>query len=113
MFNENWYDNSQCNSLIELYDSVKELQGDIIEIGCWEGKSTTHLAIKCYPEILICNDTWQGNIAESLCTGIEHPTVSLCKQRDVYSCFINNMNSLTKVSTVAYNLCIKFYTKKN
>jgi len=95
MFNEDWYSNTQCNELKKLVSSVKEIKGDIIEIGCWEGKSTHNIANECYPEILICNDTWTGNIAESEITGIIHPTVEICKIRDVYNIFLNNMNNLT------------------
>jgi predicted O-methyltransferase YrrM len=96
MFNENWYSSSQLYNLSELCKKVKILDGDIIEIGCWEGKSTVALANTCYPNILICNDTWLGNIQESLITGIEHQTETILKSRDVYSIFMNNMNSQTK-----------------
>ena len=96
MFNEDWYSSSQINNLLLLVTTVKNLKGDIIEIGCWEGKSTIALANNCYPETLICNDTWLGNIQESIVTGQEHITEQILKTRDVYSIFINNMNTLTK-----------------
>lgn len=35
MFNENWYSDLQCNELRKLYQKVKYLVGNIIEIGCW------------------------------------------------------------------------------
>ena len=68
MFNESWYSDSQLNNLINLLNQVKMLNGAIIEIGCWEGRSTIKLANACYPETLICNDTWLGNIDESKIT---------------------------------------------
>ena len=74
MFNENWYSENQISNLVNLVDQVKNLDGYIIEIGCWEGKSTISLANSCYPEFLICNDTWLGNVQESACTGITHIT---------------------------------------
>jgi predicted O-methyltransferase YrrM len=95
MFNENWYSDEQCQNLINLLNKTKYLSGKIIEIGCWEGKSTTNLAKNCYPEILYCNDTWLGNVEESKLTGIVHPTELILKERDVYSIFLNNMNTLT------------------
>jgi len=96
MFNENWYSSSQLVNLTKLYDNVKNLKGNIIEIGCWEGKSTIALANSCYPEVLLCNDTWLGNVAESGVTGEMHLTELILKERDVYSIFINNMIISTK-----------------
>jgi len=96
MFNEQWYSDAQCADLINLLNRTKYVSGSIIEIGCWEGKSTSHLANGCYPENIICNDTWLGNINESNITGQTHVTEIILKQRDVYSIFINNMNTLTK-----------------
>lgn len=55
MFNECWYSDSQINDLCRLAKEIRELEGSIIEIGCWEGKSTYNLANSVYPEILICN----------------------------------------------------------
>ena len=96
MFNEDWYSQNQCIELSKLVEKVKNIKGSIIEIGCWEGKSTTYIANTCYPENVICNDTWKGNIDESIITGIKHDSVALAEKRDVYSIFINNMKSLTK-----------------
>ena len=95
-FNEDWYSYSQLHNLVTLLHKVDFVEGDVIEIGCWEGKSTIDIANNCYPQILICNDTWLGNVAESIVTGAEHPTESILKTRDVYSIFINNMNISTR-----------------
>jgi hypothetical protein len=96
MFNENWYSDSQIYNLISLVKQISDIKGDIIEIGCWEGKSTISLANYCYPETLICNDTWLGNVQESIISGSEHITEKILKVRDVYSIFIQNMNINTK-----------------
>lgn len=96
MFNEDWYSIPQCYHISELIKSVSNIDGINIEIGCWEGKSTIALTNTCYPEILYCNDTWEGNIAETLVTGQGHPTIDILKTRDVYKTFIDNMNSNTK-----------------
>jgi len=96
MFNENWYSEDQALFLQKLVSQTHGISGSVIEIGCWEGKSTTYIANACYPENVICNDTWLGNIAESQLTGITHVTEIILKNRDVYSIFLNNMKSLTK-----------------
>jgi len=97
MFHENWYPDQQCKDLVNLYsDTIKDLDGDVIEIGCWEGKSTIEIANKCYPGILICNDTWLGNVQESIVSGNTHPSEILCKERNVFDTFISNMERNTK-----------------
>jgi Methyltransferase domain len=109
MFNENWYPESQLVDLCGLISRVKDLQGSIIEVGCWEGRSTTRLAVACYPETLICNDTWLGNVQESVITGYVHPTEQIVKSRDVYSIFISNMDSTTKRNyTVVKKDCLQW-----
>lgn len=96
MFQEYWYSEEQMGHLGELSKQVQSLQGSIIEIGCWEGKSTHHLANVAYPETIICNDTWLGNVEESKATGVTHPSELLTRERDVYGVFIKNMDILTK-----------------
>lgn len=98
MFHENWYPDEQCIHLVDLVKKTKDLQGKIVEIGCWEGKSTSHIANACYPEILICNDTWLGNIQESIVTGKEHVTETIVKHRDVFGTFLQNMTTLTQIN---------------
>ena len=96
MFNDDWYSDNQVDNLKNLYKTVKNLEGLVIEIGCWEGKSTYNLANECYPETLICNDTWLGNQMESQITGNKHITEIILESRDVFSIFKTNMNTLTK-----------------
>lgn len=108
-FTEDWYSSEQCTDLGRLQQETVGLKGDIIEIGCWEGKSTVHLANTCYPESLICNDTWLGNVAESVLTKVEHATQRILKERDVYSKFIENMDKLTRGNyTVIKRDCIEW-----
>jgi hypothetical protein len=96
MFHENWYADKQATIICNLVREVKDINGSIIEIGCWEGKSTYNLANACHPENLICNDTWLGNVEESKITGNLHATEIIVKERDVYGIFMNNMQTLTK-----------------
>lgn len=96
IFNEDWYSDGQCKDLVMLLQSVKDILGSIIEIGCWEGKSTISLTNTAYPQEVVCCDTWLGNITESEAQGWEHVTVQILKSRDVFSTFLNNMNESTK-----------------
>jgi SAM-dependent methyltransferase len=91
-FTDNWYSAEQLQSLVKAYDLTKGLTGFIIEIGCWEGKSTCALANAAYPESVLAVDTWEGNIAE----GADHPSVLKAKLRDVKSEFDNNVYNRTK-----------------
>ena len=114
MFNEDWYNNNQAENLAGLTKEVKNLTGSIIEIGCWEGKSTSYLANSVYPEILICNDTWQGNVAESKTTGIIHISEKIAMERDVYAVFLDNMNTITQKNyRVVKDDCIKWLKSYN
>lgn len=109
VFNENWYSDNQINDLISLVKQIKHLDGNIIEIGCWEGKSTCALANSVYPETLLCNDTWLGNLLESEITGKVHRSVEIVKERDVYEIFLDNMNTLTKKNyTVIKDDCLNW-----
>jgi hypothetical protein len=68
-----------------------------------------NLANHCFPENLICNDTWLGNVAESKITGVTHITEEILKVRDVYSIFIDNMeNNTQKNYTVVKKDCIEW-----
>ena len=80
MFHEGWYSDEQCALLSVLIKKVMDLEGKFIEIGCWEGKSTTAIANSCYPQNLDAVDTWQGNIDENP----NHPTITIAKERDVF-----------------------------
>ena len=109
MFNEDWYTAEQAQFLQTLVQKVKHIDGKVIEIGCWEGKSTSYLANEAYPENVICNDTWLGNVEEGNLTGTIHPTCTILQTRDVYSIFINNMNTLTKGNySVVKDDCIRW-----
>lgn len=96
ILNQDWYSANQCHKLAEIYTEVKDLSGLVIEIGCWEGKSTMSLANACYPDVLLCNDTWAGNIDEEVFVGEKHITTLLLQYQNVYETFINNMDNFTK-----------------
>ena len=108
-FYDDWYSQDQCNNLIELVKNINHLNGVFIEIGCWEGNSTVSITNSCYPNNLICNDTWIGNVAESKLTGVKHITETILETRNVYEIFINNMNNNTKKNyTIVKEDCIEW-----
>lgn len=92
MFNEDWYSDDQIANLVKLYEAVRGIHGRVVEIGCWEGKSTINLANACHPEVLVAVDSWEGNTAEDE----NHMTVQILKERDVFGVFQHNVQTLTK-----------------
>jgi cephalosporin hydroxylase len=91
-FTENWYSNDQLVELAETCKAVRDLSGDVIEIGCWEGKSTCIIANALLGDTVIAVDTWKGNLSE----GDNHPSVIAAQQRDVLSRFTENVAKFTK-----------------
>jgi len=91
-FQENWYPDEQLPLLAQAFGIAREQQGSILEIGCWEGKSTVALANACYPETLVAIDSWQGNLTE----GADHETVRALEERDVYAAFLANIEQKTQ-----------------
>lgn len=107
-FKDNWYSDDQLRSLEAAVELVKGLVGDIVEIGCWEGKSTCAIANKVYPEFVKAIDTWAGNIAE----GNNHPSVIKAKERDVYEEFNKNIKARTFGNVIAQRIDCFDYLKK-
>jgi len=95
-FTENWFSVDQASLISGLAYLVKD-RGLVVEIGCWEGKSTYHIANAIYPTTLYAIDTWRGNEDESM----EHPSVIAAKERNVYQRFNDNMAALTQGNVIA------------
>jgi hypothetical protein len=91
-FHEQWYLESELAMLEAATRFAKPLQGAVIEIGCWEGRSAAVIANACYSDILIAVDTWAGNVTEHP----DHETVRIAKVRDVFATFIANMQRATR-----------------
>lgn len=90
-FHEDWYPPEQLLRLSGLCDSVRALSGAVMEIGCWEGRSTVAMAHACHPETIWAIDTWRGNEDENP----NHVSVQLARQRDVHRQFAQNIAELT------------------
>jgi SAM-dependent methyltransferase len=60
-FTEDWYFPEQLDVLTRLCRQVSSLRGAIVEVGCWEGRSTIALAQTVAPAKVIAVDTWHGS----------------------------------------------------
>lgn len=82
-FHEDWFCDASCQALAELYEKTAGVHGRVIEVGCWEGRSTIALANACHPEIVHAVDTWQGSPGEI--------SAELAADRDVFARFKANV----------------------
>ncbi len=90
MFHESWYADASLEKLTEILNGFN-VQGAFIEIGCWEGRSASHIAKQINPQVLHCVDTFKGNLGE----GENHDTVVILKERDIQGQFEENMGEYT------------------
>ena len=95
-YTENWFGEESCEALANLYRLVDDLDGDIIEVGSWEGRSTTALANACHPAVVHAVDTWEGSPGEI--------SAALAAQRDVFAQFEKNVRDHTKGNVVAHRM---------
>lgn len=86
-FTEEWFSQASQEALAGLARSVAHLHGAIVEVGCWEGRSTCALARACYPAIVHAVDTWEGSPGEI--------SAQLAGERDVFATFLANVAVLT------------------
>src|SRR5450631_1945765 len=87
-FTEDWYSEPSCIALAGLARKVRGLIGRVVEIGCWEGKSTVALANEVWPSRVDAVDTWMGSPGEV--------SEKLAAERDVLAQFRKNIATLTQ-----------------
>jgi predicted O-methyltransferase YrrM len=87
-FGEQWFGPASCQALMRLGKKVKDLDGRIVEVGCWTGRSTCALAQAVYPEDVHAVDTWAGSPGEI--------SAELAQQRNVYEQFVSNVGQFTR-----------------
>ena len=95
-FTENWFGEGSCNTLVSLASNVGNVDGEIVEIGSWEGRSTCALANAVYPRIVHAVDHWKGSPGE--------PSEQLAQGRDVYKRWQANVKQLTKGNVIAHRM---------
>lgn len=86
-FREEWFGTHSQQALAVLAAGVAHLDGDIIEVGCWEGRSTVALANAVHPDTVHAVDTWNGSPGEI--------SADLAAGRDVHAQFLDNIAELT------------------
>lgn len=100
-FVEDWFCAESCEALADLYRRVAHLEGDIVEVGCWEGRSTVALANACEPSTVHAVDTWQGSPGEI--------SEQLAAERDVFAAFRANVAELTAGNVKPYRMGWRHY----
>jgi beta-1,4-mannosyl-glycoprotein beta-1,4-N-acetylglucosaminyltransferase len=95
-FHEDWYSGAQALYVGQLARQAPE--GAMVEIGCWEGRSSIVLAQLVYPRVLHCVDHWQGNIDEDP----EHASGYIARERDVEHTWHCNMERCTADNWTCY-----------
>jgi SAM-dependent methyltransferase len=83
-FTENWFDVESQHALADLFTRVVDLDGDVVEVGCWEGRSTIALA-KAANGPVHAVDTWEGSHGEI--------SAVIAQDRDVYRTFLANIEA--------------------
>lgn len=86
-FHEDWFGPHSCEALATLARSTNELAGEVVEVGCWEGRSTIALANAVWPATVHAVDTWAGSPGEV--------SAELAAERDVYAVFQENIDLAT------------------
>jgi len=107
-FHEDWYPATELELLKGVVSSVCGKPGVLVEIGCWEGRSTAVIANACHPETLIAVDHWQGNVSESP----DHLSARLIRDRDVFETFRENMRTLTRANVTLQRAEALAYLRK-
>ena len=87
-FTEEWFAVASQRALVRLARQVAHLDGRVVEVGCWEGRSTVVLANAVWPSVVDAVDTWQGSPGEI--------SAELAAARDVLGTFRANVAELTR-----------------
>lgn len=95
-FTEDWYRPSSLAILEKTFHESRGLDGRIVEVGCWEGRSTVQLANAAYPAVIHAVDTWAGSPGEI--------SADLAAERDVYARFVENVEALTLGNVIPYRM---------
>lgn len=98
-FDEVWIDDEQLNRLADLVKSTAHLDGEVVEIGVWQGLSTITLMNAIAPACVHAVDHWQGD--SSIGKGIDPQWAA---SRDNYGIFLNNVREGTSGNVVVHKM---------
>lgn len=104
-FAEQWFSDESCHALAGLVERVAPLDGRIVEVGSWQGRSTCALANAAHPETVHAVDTWTGSPGEV--------SRLLAAGRDVFAEFAANVAALTAGNVVAHRMGWRDYFATN
>lgn len=104
-FGEEWFSETSQTALRFLFDKVRHLEGDVVEIGSWTGRSTCSLANDIHPAVLHAVDTWQGSPGEI--------SAELAQERDVFAQFQRNVAAFTKGNVEVHRMGWRDYFAAN
>lgn len=90
-FTENWFGDLSQDALAGYAAETGHLHGRVVEVGCWEGRSTVALATAVRPHTVHAVDTWEGSPGE-VSWDLAHT-----EGRDVYGTFLDNVKDLGNV----------------
>lgn len=80
-------------------NAVHAQQGYVLEVGCWEGRSTMEIANRFHPENVHCVDHWLGDLTDD-----KSRLVSIAQTRDVHADFRANMLAATQGNFVEHRM---------
>lgn len=86
-FDEDWFCEASQNALARLARGTQGINGVVVEVGCWQGRSTIALANAVAPDWVYAVDTWRGSNGEI--------SAELAAERDVFAEFLENIRELT------------------
>lgn len=90
---EQWMGKPKRDRLEISFGMCAAKQGAVIEVGCWEGRSTQMIANNFPESEVICVDHWMGDLTDQTESGKR--VAQLAKDRDVFATFKANMDELT------------------
>lgn len=95
-FGEEWFGDASQQLLADLARSVTDVDGLIVEIGSWTGRSTCALARAIHPRMVHAVDTWNGSPGEI--------SSELAAERDVYAQWQANVAAFTDGNVIAHRM---------
>lgn len=104
-FHEEWFSAPSCQTLAGLARSVADIDGRIIEVGSWEGRSTITLANAIRPRPVHAVDTWEGSPAEI--------SADIAATRDVFAQFRANVEQFTRGNVVIHRMGWRDYVRQS